>query len=217
MKTPRRQVLTGLAGGLVLATAPVPMGGTALADEPADSGKISRVKGDASAQRGTTKIAFAEGTGIKVGDIISTGNDARLEITFADDTKMVLGANAKLTIDTYLYDPAKSKGSTLLDLAKGAFRFTTGKLASLTDKDVAIKTSFASLSVRGTDLWGGPIDKQNGVIAFDGTVEVKTPKGSVLLQGGKLGTMIASSDVAPTVPKQWAAAKIAKAAATVAF
>jgi hypothetical protein len=45
----------------------------------------------------------------------------------------------------------------LLDLAKGAFRFTTGKLATLTNKDIMVKTNFASLSAHVTDLWGGPL------------------------------------------------------------
>jgi hypothetical protein len=54
--------------------------------------------------RGGAKQPLAEGSAVNVGDLLTTGNDARVEITFLDDTKLTLGADAKLTIDTYLYD-----------------------------------------------------------------------------------------------------------------
>jgi hypothetical protein len=59
---------------------------------------------------------------------------------------MIVDANAKVTIDTYLYDPGMSRGSALLDLAKGAFRFTTGKVAALTQKNITITSNFVTLS-----------------------------------------------------------------------
>jgi hypothetical protein len=104
----------------------------------------------------------------------------------------------------------------LLDLAKGAFRFTTGKLATLTNKDIMVKTNFASLSAHVTDLWGGPLDEQNGVVTFSSEVDVKPLKGSATLNGVWIGAMIASNAV-PTAPETWMQAEVQCAIATVAL
>jgi hypothetical protein len=121
---------------------------TDLAAEASDTGRISRINGAATASRGNASLTLAEGTAIKVGDVISTGSESRLEITFADGSKMILGANAKLTIDSYLYDQGKSTGAALFDLTKGAFRFATGKIASLIDKTSLRRTSRDYRSLR---------------------------------------------------------------------
>jgi hypothetical protein len=216
MHTQRRRTLVGLAGGLVITAALFAFVSNEAAAEQADAGQVSRIKGDAMLARGEAKQPLAEGNAVKVGDVLTTGNDARVEITFLDDTKMTLGADAKLTIDTYLYDPGKSKGSVLLDLAKGAFRFTTGKLAALTNKDIMVKTNFASLSAHVTDFWGGPFDEQNGVVTFKGEVDVKALKGTATLKGVWKGTMIASNAAVPPQPRP-GRAEVARAVATVAF
>lgn len=188
----------------------------AATDHPA-AGKVSRIKGTANFDRDGATAPLADGTAIMVGDAIVTGADSRLELTLLDETKVTLGANAKLVVDKYLYDPGKGQGATLLDIAKGAFRFTTGKMASLKDRNMQVRTEFASLSVRGTDFWGGPIDNSNGVLAIKGKVEVKTEKGTVVLEGGKQGSMVAGIDEEPGPIKVWAQAKIDRAIATIAF
>lgn len=180
------------------------------------AGKVSRLKGEASVIRAGQTLPLTEGAGIEANDRLKTGKDARLELTMADDTKLTLGADAELVIDEFVFKPAESKGSALLDVVKGAFRFTTGKLSGMTNKDVRVKTGFANLAVRGTDFWGGPIDDSNGVLVLDGTVEVKTKKGSVTLTKG-LGTMVEGIKHKPAKTKAWKDDKIARAIATIAF
>jgi hypothetical protein len=213
----RRQAFVGITGSLLASLILPTFVATVLAAESSETGRISRIRGASTVFRGNASLTLAEGTAIKIGDVISTGNESRLEITFADGSKMILGANAKLTIDSYLYDQGKSAGAALLDLTKGAFRFATGKIASLTDKNIVIKTNFARLTLADADLWGGPIDQQSGVVTIHGSVEVKTSSGAVLLKGANTGTMIASARVAPSALKKWADAKVARALATVAF
>lgn len=54
---------------------------------------------------------------------------------------------ARLKLDKFVYDPAKSNGAISVDLLKGAFRFVTGKVAK---PNYLIRSPNASISVRGT-------------------------------------------------------------------
>ncbi len=192
-----------------------PLAGSAIAGTAA--GTVTRIKGEASVLRGTAKVVLAQGAALEALDRVETGKDARLEVTFLDETKLTLGENAALTIDEYVYKPEQNQGITLLGLLQGAFRFTTGKIGKLTERRVEVKTGFANLAVRGTDFWGGPIDGKNGVLVLNGTVEVTTKSGKVLLDEPNAGTMVKVIDKRPGKAKTWSDAKIARAVATVTF
>jgi hypothetical protein len=64
--------------------------------------------------------------------------------------------------------------------------------------------------VRGTEFFAGPIDGTYGVFVYHGEVAVATSAGSVTLKDGE-GTSLTASSVAPTPPKRWGDAKIARA------
>jgi hypothetical protein len=179
-------------------------------------GQVSRVSGEASVLRGSQTLTLQIGSEIEALDRLMTGENTRLELVMADDTKLTLGADAELVIDAFVYQPEENHGSAILDVIAGAFRFTTGKISGMTDKSVTVKTGFANLAVRGTDFWGGPIDESHGVLVLDGEVEVANEAGSVTLTRG-LGTMVSSRDVAPEAVKLWPESKIARAIAAVTF
>ena len=54
-------------------------------------------------------------------EVVSTGETARLEVTFTDATRLTLGEKAKLTLDSYVFDPAAARGTIKFGLV-GAFR-----------------------------------------------------------------------------------------------
>jgi hypothetical protein len=180
-------------------------------------GKVSRLKGECVVLRGETRVSLTLGAAIDHLDKLETGNDARLEVTLNDDTKLTLGEKARVTVDTFIYDPAAGKGEAVLEVVKGAFRFTTGKIADMAEKRVEVKTSFATLAVRGTDFWGGPIDGSNGVLLLKGKVEVRTKRGKVLLDDPRDGTMVASLNRRPGKARTWSDQKSTRALDQVAF
>lgn len=202
------------AAALALLSSLALVGGAA-AD--AAAGKISRLKGEANAARGAVIVVLAEGSEVFVNDKLQTGKGARVEVTFVDETKLTLGANATLTVDQFVFKPETNEGSVLLGVVKGAFRFTTGKLKTVANRKIEVKTGFANLAVRGTDFWGGPIDGANGVLVLDGEVEVATKSGSVLLNSERAGTMVANINRKPGKRKEWSDEKIARAVATISF
>lgn len=43
-----------------------------------------------------------------------------MQVTFSDDTVLTLGAEANVVVDTYVYDPDRGVGTTILQATKGA-------------------------------------------------------------------------------------------------
>ena len=180
-------------------------------------GTVSRIQGDASGTRGGTTQALGLNASVLVNESVSTGASARLEITFKDNTRLTLGENARLTLDRYIFNPATKRRMVRMKVV-GAFRFISGKAANLARSDVKITTPVASVGVRGTDFWAGPIDDQAlGVFLMEGAVRVSNAAGAQTLDRPGQGTNIAAPGAAPGPVTLWPQAKIDRAMATVAF
>jgi hypothetical protein len=121
-------------------------------------GVVSRIQGEARGTRGGTTRALGLNASVFLNETVSTGEAARLEVTFIDDTRLTIGEKAKLTLDTYVFDPAAGSGTIKFGVA-GALRFVSGKLTKLASADVSVTTAVATLGIRGTEFWGGPIDR----------------------------------------------------------
>ncbi len=133
-------------------------------------GKVTRVQKQAQVGSRPAKV----GTPVSMNQRLRTGPGARLQITFVDGTNLMLGENASVVVDKYVYNPAKSTGAMALSSAKGAVRFSTGKIGSMKKKDVTVSTPQAALAVRGTEFWMGPIDGHHGAYVLDGKVDVRS-------------------------------------------
>jgi hypothetical protein len=119
-------------------------------------------------------------------------------------------------IDRYVYDPNRGVGETLVQVTKGAFSFATGRIKEMKDSRIAVSTPLADIGVRGTEFWGGKLDKY-GVLLLEGKVTVSNQAGNVMLGGPGQGTDIRSPLDPPGAPTAWPAEKVARAIATVAL
>jgi hypothetical protein len=149
-------------------------------------GAVSRVQNQA--QVGDTTAVV--GVPVHMNDRLRTGVNARLEVTFNDNSKLTLGENANVAIDRYVYNPAKSSGELALNASRGALRFAGGGIEKLQKKTVTVSTPAAAMAVRGTDFWAGPIDGQYGVLLLKGNVRVSNRAGAVTLDRPGRGTDI---------------------------
>lgn len=143
-------------------------------------GKVTRVQKQAQVGSRPAKV----GTPVNMNERLRTGPGARLQITFVDGTKLMLGENASVVVDKYVYNPTKSTGAMALSSAKGAVRFSTGKIGSMKKKDVTVSTPQAALAVRGTEFWMGPIDGHHGAYVLDGKVDVTRRGRTVQMKRG---------------------------------
>jgi len=190
-------------------------GGHAAAQEAI--GAVSRIQGEANGTRGGATRALGLNAPVFLNEIVSTGDGARLEVTFADDTRVTVGEKAKLTLDTFVFDPAAGNGAIKFGVT-GALRFVSGKLTKLASSDVSVTTGVATLGIRGTEFWGGPIDDQAlGVFLVTGVVSVSNAAGEQILSRPGQGTNIATPGSAPGPVTFWPKDKVDRAVATVTF
>jgi len=180
-------------------------------------GGVSRLQGFSSGKLDGTIEILRIDSSVFQQQIVSTGPTSRLEVTFADGTMLTLGENAEMTLDRFVYDPAGGTAELKLGVV-GAFRFITGQASKLASADIAVTTPVATVGIRGTDFWGGPIDDQAlGVLLIDGAVSVSNAAGEQILDTPGQGTNIISPGDAPGPVTFWPQDKADRAFATVTF
>lgn len=149
-------------GGHASATSGTPIGDAVLI--------VNRVTADLDKDHRT----LATGDNVRQDETIEVSADGKGELKLADDTKLALGAGARLVLDKFVYDPDRKAGSIVLNLAKGAFRFVTGVAQKPTYE---IRTPNASITVRGTifDVYVLP-NNTTWLLLHEGAVEVRNDK-----------------------------------------
>ena len=102
------------------------------------------------------------------GEQVITAAGAKANISFIDGSHLLIGENAALTIDAFVFDPKTGKERAAYSVAAGALRFVSGKIKG---DNLKIETPTAALVVRGTNF-------KLKVLA-DGTTVVSVNRGSV--------------------------------------
>jgi hypothetical protein len=190
------------------------LAGAAQAAEPI--GRISRLQGTAQLRSEGVWSLLRPLAAVHQGDIVATAAGARAEVALDDGTVLTLGENAQLQLDEFVFRPA-GRNNRMEIAAIGAFRFVAGTLDGSPAKRARIRTASATLGIRGTDFWGGPIDGRHGVLLLQGAVEVATAVGSVLLDRPGQGTNLDGAGLPPGPVTTWPRNKVERALASVAF
>src|SRR5262245_29226467 len=161
----------------------------AYAAAPRDIGTAVAIKNKVTAADEKAKRPLANRDPVRELETLESVHNSNGEFLLADDTKLALGPDAKLVLDKFVYDPDKTGGKVTVNLAKGAFRFITGK--SGVDA-YEIKTPNASLGVRGTVFdgfvaTGGATAAAAAMVVLphEGSVKVSTGSGRSLLHDKK--------------------------------
>ncbi len=188
------------------------------------AGEVERQKGTASRSAAGSTNDLAQGGRVFVGDEIRTGAGARLQIRFGDQSSLTLGENARITINQFVYKPDGDSNQGLAIL-KGVFRFSTGEIGKRTPGSIAFTTPVATVGIRGTVFLGGelavgmpPGQQRYGFQVNEGSIEVTSPGGSVVLDEPGEGTFLPLTGIAaPTPVRQWTDAATSEAEAALAF
>ena len=175
-------------------------------------GAVTRVQGRAVAERGAQVLTLSVEAPVIRDERLVTGEAARLEVLLQGDTTLTLGENGALVLDDLIVTPAES---TLRIRVTGAFRLASGLLPHSARTEII--TPLATIGIRGTDVWGGPIDGAFGVFLIDGAVEVTTQAGSVILDRPGTGTTVRAANAPPSDPVVWPGQKVDRAVAAVSF
>ncbi len=103
---------------------------------------------------------------VHLGDSVQSGANSALQILLKDRSVFTIGANARMTLDRFVYDPARGTGDVAATVAKGAFRFMSGKALARGGNNT-IRTAVASIGVRGTIVEGAVGPEANAIAASE--------------------------------------------------
>lgn len=155
---------------------------------------------------------LAPGMELQSRDRIRTGEGSRVYLKLADGSTVKLGENGVLLAER-LGPSERQFFSAALDVAKGAFRFTTDKLRKLSRRDVTIRVATVTAGIRGTDIWGKTEPERDFVCLLEGKITVSHKDGDAREMSEPLAFYVAPRNQPPTgikaadpaTVKKWAA------------
>lgn len=114
-------------------------------------------------------------------DTILTKNNAKAQIIFIDNTKLVLGKNSILKINQYLINGSNSKVD--LNAKKGSYDLISGDISKLARKSFKFQANTATIGIRGTRFSGDVNEKV--VDCNEGEIDVKVGNKTYNLKKGE--------------------------------
>lgn len=128
-------------------------------------------------ERGGAREPLMAGMALAGKDRVHTGARGRALLRMTDGSAVKLGENAVLAIEQL----EEKKGadtrrllSAALDVARGAFRFTTGVFGKPRGgREVKIRIAAVTAGIRGTDVWGKSEAERDVVCLIEGRIEVE--------------------------------------------
>ncbi|ASY61561.1 hypothetical protein SJ05684_c00890 [Sinorhizobium sojae CCBAU 05684] len=186
--------LVGLAGGFPAVHAAV-------------IGKAQSIRGNVRRRQGEEEERLAAGSVVLDRDYVTTSINSFAHLTLSE-TRILLGPQTELLIDRFI----AGQGGTL---ELGVGRMVFERPVGAPKIDLAVRTAFGMIGVRGTKFFCGP----SRSAAFAVFVEY----GAVTVEGGgALRTVSAGEGVdferpgaAPSAPTRWGQARIREAYASV--
>ncbi|MDO9563590.1 MAG: FecR domain-containing protein, partial [Bradyrhizobium sp.] len=111
-------------------------------------GQVTKLTGSATAIRNGVSITLNMGDNVHKGDVVQSGSDSSLGITFMDGTVFGLSSNARMVLNEMIYNPTGSNNASLLTLVQGTISFVAGATAKT--GDMKVDTPTATMGIRGT-------------------------------------------------------------------
>ena len=111
-------------------------------------GHVTKLTGSATAIRNGVSIILNQGDNVLKGDVVQSGSNSTLGITFIDGTVFGLASNAKMVLNEMIYDPNRSDNKSLISLVQGTISFVAGATAK--HGDMKVDTPVATMGIRGT-------------------------------------------------------------------
>ncbi len=198
----RRETL-GLAAALMVSPA-----FPAFADDAI--GKVLDARGNVLKSQNDVETAIRSGAPLVNNDLISTGKKSFASMTLGSDTKIIMGEQTEVLLDSFLAE----QGGTL-ELVSGDMVFDRPE--GRPKIDLTIRTTFGQIGVRGTKFFTGRSRGNLAVFVEHGLVEVSSGE-TVRRVGAGEGVDIASdaktrsifgSDISDT--RKWGKGRIEEA------
>ena len=116
----------------------------------AEIGRIKSVSGAANIVRGKAATPATPGYQLLVSDVIATGKDGRIGITFVDNSRFAVGPNSRVALSQFEFDDTTYKGKSLTTVDRGSLAIVSGQIARENKDAMRVRTPTSLLAARGT-------------------------------------------------------------------
>ena len=118
----------------------------------ADVGQIKVANGGVQVERAGARMKAQVGTGLQAFDVLHTGADGSVGLTFTDNSLLSIGPNSVFSIDKYLFDTTTHAGEFEGTLRQGRLAAVSGKMVKQSPETMKIRTPSSIMGVRGTEF-----------------------------------------------------------------
>ena len=116
-------------------------------------GEVEFARGVGFAQTaGQVPRTLGKGLSLKEGDRLTTSEGASAIIKLDDGTRMTVRPNSEMVLQQYHFKENAPDNSMLMQLVRGGFRAVTGLIAKNAPDAAKVRTSTATIGIRGTDF-----------------------------------------------------------------
>ncbi|MBU3617843.1 FecR domain-containing protein [Polynucleobacter sp. JS-Fieb-80-E5] len=116
------------------------------------AGTVKTLLGSASVQRGNESLAVTKEMSLYSKDVIETTASAFVGMMLTDGTRITAGANTKLNLANYEFNPETQKGVMKVNVVKGIIQVASGTLGKTSRENVQFNSPTASIGIRGTNF-----------------------------------------------------------------
>lgn len=121
---------------------------------------------------GKTQL-LQRGSSVNEGDVLKTSSGTIAQLRMKDGALVALKSNTEFSIDKYQYSENSGSNSSIFNLIKGGFRTVTGFIGKRHKKNYRVRTSVATIGIRGTHYGltlcsQGDCNSDNGGTTEDG-------------------------------------------------
>ncbi|WP_458700252.1 FecR domain-containing protein [Sulfurospirillum sp. 1307] len=114
---------------------------------------VKKANGEVFAKRGEKLENLSVGDKLQNGDILITKASSSIGVLFDDGTALSLGSNSLLSIDKYIFKPAKNEFDFDINMKKGLASFESGKIGKLKPSAVKFRVPEGTIGIRGTKFY----------------------------------------------------------------
>ena len=150
-----------------------------LASLTAEAAAQSRV-GTSAAVRGQVFVTSAGAErqaavreDILLQDRVITKDASALQVLLLDQSTFTVAQNCRITIDRFVYDPDRGAGEVAASVARGAFRYMSGRISKDDPSNARVSTPSATIGIRGT-FFEGVVGEDAVVLASLAGIDTST-------------------------------------------
>ena len=178
----------------------------AQAQDQAVIGHIETVEGEVIITRADgSQVIASVGTPVFQDDVIVTDGAGSVGLRFVDGMTLSLGADARMVLDEFVYQPEAGEGGGIIEIIQGAFSFVSGAAAKMGLDSMVIETPTMTIGIRGTKVVANAsaegettevvlLPEDDGTI---GKIMITTDAGQELLEEAFVSTTVTSRFLPP--------------------